>query len=389
MTKIYKVEYDLVIEACKIEPDYEQIQHCLKNIDDWTSFLDISYAHGVLPLVYKTLKKQKDFPPKVLSMFKSQNIFIAQANMQMTAELIKIVTLLNAENIEIIAFKGPTLSQSIHGNVLDRQYTDIDILIAENNLFKAAKILANHHYESEHSIEFLKNKTLLKIEKDFTLYNTKNKISVELHWKLFENKLVYKSNLNYFKEDGNYIVISGLKIKVLNDEQLLLYLALHGSKHYWERIEWVVDIDRLIRGHTINWEKLVLLAQQLEIENIFYFCLSVSDKMFDTPIPKDILHKIENHGEILKSNEKVFEMIYLNKIGDPQLYTKLRFATWKKLQDNRKNNYIIRSKFLLQLISDDVYTINLPYALSPLYYLIAYFRTIKRYATKIIELRLT
>ena len=373
MTNSYTIQYDLIVEACNLEPDSKKIQAYILNIDDWSSVLEISYVHGVLPLVYKTLKTQKDFPIEALNMFKTQNMQIAQMNMQMAAELVKIVKLMNVENIEIIAFKGPTLSQSIHHNIYHRQYTDIDILITQDNLFHAGTILLQNGYESEHSIEFLRNKTLLKIEKDFTLSNIKNKISLELHWKLFENKLIHKSNLHYFTEPFNYVTINEQEIRVLNDEQLLLYLALHGSKHYWERIEWIVDIDRLIRKQNINWQTLLQLAKQLEIENIFYFCLSVSHTMFNTPIPIDIQNKSKQHDQILKNNKLVFEMIYSNKIGDTELYTKARLSNWKKLQDSLKNNYILRTKFQLQVLSADVYTINLPSTLSPLYYFIAYF----------------
>ena len=42
------------------------------------------------------------------------------------------------------------------------------------------------------------------------------------------------------------VIIQGKAIKSFNTEQLLVYLATHGAKHQWERMEWLVDIARVI-----------------------------------------------------------------------------------------------------------------------------------------------
>jgi hypothetical protein len=44
-------------------------------------------------------------------------------------------------------------------------------------------------------------------------------------------------------ENLQEIVFSGRKFTILNRELELLFLLLHGSRHGWERLKWLVDIN--------------------------------------------------------------------------------------------------------------------------------------------------
>ena len=62
---------------------------------DTQALLDLAFQHGILPLVYKTLKTlQVDTPEHFLQELKSTYTQIAQRNMLMSAELIRIMKLL-------------------------------------------------------------------------------------------------------------------------------------------------------------------------------------------------------------------------------------------------------------------------------------------------------
>ena len=49
--------------------------------------------------------------------------------MLMSAELIRIMKLLEKNDIKALAFKGPVLSQMVYGDITLRQYVDLDVLI--------------------------------------------------------------------------------------------------------------------------------------------------------------------------------------------------------------------------------------------------------------------
>ena len=156
--------------------------------------------------------------------------------MMMTTELLTVMKLLENNGINALAIKGPVLSQIIHGDSTIRQYADIDILIVQDDLWNAGQILTNNGFIFEHSLEFIKNKTLLRVAKDITFSNKNKTTYIEVHWRLFDGKLLAKSNLQLFRENPIRCMINKQSIPTLDNEANLLFLLLHGSKHLWEQI---------------------------------------------------------------------------------------------------------------------------------------------------------
>jgi len=48
-------------------------------------------------------------------------------------------------------------------------------------------------------------------------------------------------------------------IKIFKNELTLLYLSIHGTKHNWERVEWLVDIVKLVENTQLNWNEVFWL----------------------------------------------------------------------------------------------------------------------------------
>ena len=157
--------------------------------------ISLASSHGILPLVYKTIKdlpndnSSSSLIQHFLLELKTQNMIIAQRNMLMSAELIRIMKLLKENKVEALAFKGPTLSQMVYGDITLRQYSDLDILVNEEEITKAGSILAKHGYDPSFPIKILENKTCLSATNDLGFYNQTSGLLIELHWKLFREKI--------------------------------------------------------------------------------------------------------------------------------------------------------------------------------------------------------
>ena len=144
-------ELRFLIACCQITPskdDAHFIQNLLSEID-YQQLIDIASRHGVLPLVYKTLKDlsqgDKGSIQDFLSELKPINMSIAQRNMLMSSELIKIMRLLEENHIEALAFKGPALAQTAYGDITLRQFGDLDILIREKDRSRVIDLLAREY----------------------------------------------------------------------------------------------------------------------------------------------------------------------------------------------------------------------------------------------------
>lgn len=380
LNKDHSALYDLLIECCQNTPDLSKLEILSEKITDWYPFLDSAYKHGVFPLVYKALKPVTALSDWVKADLKRVNFDISCKNMSMTSELLKVLALLESENIPVLAIKGPVLSQMIYGDVTQRQYSDLDVLVDQSEIYRVVELLSSLGYRSEHSISFLKNKTLLNIGKDFAVSNPSQTIHIEFHWRLFLDRQVRNSKIQLFSASNPTFLINNQPVMTLEEDAQLLYLLLHGSKHYWERLEWIVDIDRLIRLRgEIDWRGLSMMAQQMEIEGMFYLGLAMSYELFATPMNTAILEYIHSEHYIHTAKKEI--LAELKRDGINKTHSDLiSLENLHKISliKNKQNGWI-RQYFLtlFQIKELDVYMVNLPNFLAPLYHFVRLYRLFK------------
>ncbi len=371
----------LILECCKITQDITKIKELIPSINNWDDFIDISYAHGVFPLVYHTLKLHVDtMPEKVLSTMKSHNIDIVKQNMLMTAELIKVMKLLEDNGIEAMPFKGPLLAQSIYGSIADRLYSDLDILINQNDIEKCYLLLSQNNYTTEYKKEYLKNSLYLDKNSDIQYFHNTKNILIEMHWKLFRNQFSKSISHTNLLNNKSEVIIQNQKLYTFNDEILLVYLCMHGSKHCWERISWILDIDKLVRSNqNLNWKFIKEQAIELECETMLYLGLELSSKLFNTPVTI----KYNTNIELVTIVEKSFEHLHVEQRETSKNSTSFKFHY--ALHDTifQKVRFITRTIFPIN--GQDILTVNLPNSLYFLYYIIKPFRLIVKYISKLFK----
>lgn len=378
--------YPCLIACCQSDCDPLVVASLANEVENWGEFIDSAYSHGVFPLVYPKLKWLEILDERLKARMKKINWSIASSNIMMTAELIRVVALLRDHGIRSIAIKGPVLAQMIHGDVTQRQFSDLDLLVEPSQMYPALELLSHHGYASQYPIEFLKNTTLLKVGKDFPTTHTTKGVLIEFHWRLFLDRSIKKSKIDLFSPLNYHCTLQREKIETLQLDALLLYLLLHGSKHYWERLEWIVDVDRLIRLHEsiINWDALYAMAEEMEISFMVYLGLAVTHELLHTPLEAIAHHRIATDSHVLKSKETIIRELNSDAITkDPSEHISMEnLNKVLLLRDSTHGwvrNYLLT---LFQIKELDVYVVNLPHWLSPLYYGVRLYRLIKENVLK-------
>lgn len=342
----------------------------------------LSTSHGVFPLVYHTLKEFQNIIPKdTFQKIKSINMDIVKQNMMMTSELLKVMKLLEENDIEAISFKGPVLAQMAYGDITLRQYVDLDILVDEKDVEQSIKMLLDNDYKNILPLEIIKNEICLDVIKDFAIENVKSGVLIELHWRLFEKR--YLSNFDIFEHTNKKSILNGKKINTLSNEINLIYLCLHGSKHMWERIEWIYDIDRLLKNETYNWDKFISLSLMSNTKNAIFLGLYLSNSFFDTKIDDKIKYYVETE-ENIKLSYYVFNNMKNNIIlKDEFKKNKLIFSFQKKLYNKEidKIKFVLNSFF--KISEEDCQTYYIDKRFSFIYIILRPYRLISKYLKEI------
>jgi hypothetical protein len=180
----------------------------------WEEFVWMGSSNMVLPAIYTAFKRNgvlSYLPPDLDEYLSGIYELNLSRNLQIIEQVYNLVLILNKEGIEPVFLKGAGhLMQGLYRDQGDRIMSDIDILIREGDIYKAAKTLyANGYFHPE---EFKDD----DFEKHHHLpgFEHKNYIAmVELHHSVFPGRYqkilsnkVISSNKNNIKGFGAFVL---------------------------------------------------------------------------------------------------------------------------------------------------------------------------------------
>jgi hypothetical protein len=380
------IELQFLIACCQVEPSEEMLSFIVDYIDNFSSkkydeLITLAKQHGILPLVYKCIKNLPS-PSKssitLCNKMKSHYKSIAISNMSMSAELIHIVKLLKDNSIEALAFKGPTLSQMAYKDITLRQFGDLDILISKKDQFAALKTLVNNGYELEIDLKENTKETFFKHVNVIGLYKKSTGIYVEIHWELLSKNYAIKWKEESLWQKKAYTQINFQNIRTLDTKQLLLYLCTHSSKHLFERLEWICDIDRTIRANPkLDWDLLLQEANKLGIRRMLYLSLALCKLFFHLKLPKNIQNELKKDKELNILIPKIIDLYYSQKTKKQKNYNS--FLMLLNMRENLNDKLSFAWYGLFSTKFDDFKYIQLPNYLSFLYPIVRPFRLLTKY----------
>jgi len=289
-------EMQLIVYSCQSRIDAGRIRQIVAHFqaDDYQRTFALAQRHGLFPLLYQTLASMPEIllPSKTLTIFKRSFMDTLQRNMMMSAELTELMRLFVANNIGAIAFKGPALAAAAYGNISLRQYGDLDILIRKEELHKTLSLLQERGYIPEIELQEEALETFYRCVNVIGLQ--RGAVRVEIHWELLSRNYAINFDSEKLWTDLVQVKIDRRPVPMLSFENHLLYLCAHGSKHLFERLEWICDIDRLLRSRAeIDWQRLSAEANTLGIERMLLLGLNLARLFFNLSLPRDVSEKIE------------------------------------------------------------------------------------------------
>ena len=351
--------------------DISYISNYLENkeLDD-EQIITLIETHKIIKPVYFNLKKYCSNNNLVA---KLKNIYMinSKKSMLMSVELLDITELLEKQNINIISFKGATLSQLLYGDVISRQYSDLDILIELQDRDEVYKILSQNGYEKTLNITPSQEEQWYKNSKDMLLFHRKRGIHIELHWLLVDRDFPMDIELDIIQKESQTITINHQTIKTFGNEDLLIYLTIHGSTHLWHSIGWIKDIDIMIRGRDIDWDKIedrLNLTQR----GAFLLGLYLSYSLLNTPIPSKYKEQSRQRWLIALTD------FIIKSWQEPISEFKIRVAIVYILP-NLKTRLKYLYKVIIKPTRSEYDFIDLPKRFYWLYYIIRPFLLLRKY----------
>lgn len=383
------LEVELLLCCARVHIDtatVERIKTLLQQDVNWEWLIQLAHQHRVAALLYCNLNVtySEAVPKAVLNMLRLEFQTIAQRNLFMMQELLRLLKLFDAHNIPAIPFKGPVLATDIYGNLALRQFGDLDILLHKRDILKAKNLMLSHNYNAWHKLSSAEETVHLHVQFEYNFMRNDNQVFVELHWGFTPKYLAFDLDPESVWEDIQQISIGGTKVSNLSPENLLLILCVHGNKDLWTRLSWVCDIAEVIRVHqTINWQQVIEQAKKLGGERMLLLGLYLASKLLETSLPEEVRQRIEADPVVDSLAAQVCQQLFCksdSSFGNSEIW---RFYLQSRENLHDKIRHLLFRAFL-PTIADPRF-LPLPESLFFLYYLLRPFRLVRKYCLNLLK----
>lgn len=369
-------EVELLLSCARTHLDpatTERIHSLARKEIDWEYLVQMSIRHGVLPLLYQSLKKTcpEAVPDDTLEQLRTYFLANATRNLFLTGKLLKLLGLLKNNGILAIPFKGPVLAESVYEDLSLRQFTDLDILVYEHDALKARNILMSHGYEPAIRLDDAQFKVYVKTEDSISTISD-SKVIVDLHWEMSGRYSSFSFGLDSFRNRLEPATLAGKRVLHLLPEELLLYLCVHGTKDCWENLELVSCVAELVRSRPdMDWIQVTHLARKMHCERILFLGLSLASDLLGATIPGEVHKCIERDHKIREIATEVHKDLFHDGSYPSGNLISSRFSLFHlKIRDNNLDRIRYGLHLAISPTMEDWRLFPLPVILSFLHYLL-------------------
>ncbi|MFT3807508.1 nucleotidyltransferase family protein [Arenimonas sp.] len=232
---------------------------------DASRLIELAKAHGLRPLLFRHIERSLGpaLPRDLFSTLWVHQEQLTAKNRRMRDELLTIVDLFEREGIPVLPLKGPVLALQAYGDLSLREFGDLDLLVPPSRRTQARRLLAERGYVSFFPISAAAERALLDSPAHYHIA-LKRDLMVELHWKTDAEFAVEPAGDAAWWESLERTRIGDTEVRCLAPHEQLLALCLHGSKHHWSSLHWLVDINELLKTHPdLDWDWILGRARGL------------------------------------------------------------------------------------------------------------------------------
>jgi hypothetical protein len=338
---------------------------------DWKSVFEAAAHHGLVPLVYEHLRAvcRDAVPVEVFEQFQEVYRSNGRRCLRMTGELLRLQEMFRVHGIRSLTFKGPALAASAYGNLALRQYNDLDMLVHPKDVLRARELLVSDGYQPLTQFTPQQEVRQLSQHYEYGFRHRDRGVLLELQWKFappyFNCPLAAEGCLSR----ATSITVSGIPVTTLAVEDHLLVLCMHGTKHYWERLEWICGVAELIRAHPdIDLTASMRRAAALGIERVLSVALYLMHDLLQTDLPEAIVRTIQTDSHAVSSANRVRAALFGAKRSSPGACERIFFHL--RTRDRARQRFIYCLRLTVCPSLSDVEFVALPRSLSFLYYIV-------------------
>src|SRR5271156_2540963 len=347
---------------------------------DWEYLLFEAEENSITPLLDRHLSAVAPgaAPPAMQEQLKKTYRANTVRCLYLTAELINILRLFQAQNIPSIPYKGPVLAAQAYGDLALREFEDLDIILRQSDIPKAHEIIVSLGYKPKFDWILSPGAAASLVPGEYNYRDEPRRAMVELHTEITLRHLPVKPDLDAFIRNLAPVRLSDREIPTFTAEDLLPMLCIHGSKDFWERLSWIADINELVQSHhALDWDRVLRFAQPLHATRMLNLGLALAVGVLGLSLPSEVKARVQAD----RVAGQVASEVRARLLARPfrTLDAAGRFHFRRRMLVGKLEGWRYAMRLAVVPSEDDWQMVRLPGALAPLYIALRPLRLLQKY----------
>ena len=376
-------ENRLILCIARSRSNADQMRRLVQQPLNWDYLFATASAHGLLPLLHKHLSTVADLiPPQSRQHLKLGSVSNTQAVLHLAGKQIRVLKLFGEHKVPAAILKGSVLSQMAYGEIALRQAGDIDMLIHRRDFERARSLLESLGYEMFPKLTAAQLASHLHHHCEISFMRDDWFTVIDLHWELAPKSFVFNLDVDEVMSRLQTISVAGTSVETFGAEDSVLYQSMHGAKHLWRRLEWIVALAETLQGCSIDWDSLVLRAQGTRMTRMLALGLRLAGEFGGVPIPSRVLDTIDADKTMGQLSAKIRVNIF--SISGPADSTETNLYNLR-IMDRKRDAIVSALRAIFVPTFTDWQAVALPESLHSLYYAVRPLRLSKVYGGSLLR----
>jgi hypothetical protein len=250
---------------------------------------------------------------------------VAQRNLFLAAEMLRLSSRFHAEGLLAVPYKGPLLAAQAYGDFALRQFADLDFAIRQRDLPRAQALLSADGYQAVFGAT-LADEGAKPSHSEYQFIRPAGRVIVELQTEMTLRYFPRPLDFDVLASRLKRLVMGGGELFSFSAEDTLILLAVHGTKHFWERLMWIADIAELaqVKGG-VAWPEAFERAAEMGVERMLRLALYTAHHMLDAPLPDDVLEKVQSDPVTKKLGDGIQARFFRGEQTPLPVFSRFRF----------------------------------------------------------------
>ncbi|MBI2407091.1 MAG: nucleotidyltransferase family protein [Gemmatimonadetes bacterium] len=254
-------------------------------VRDWSAVLRLAQEQDVVWWVARALPASA--PDEVHGAIAESMRAQALGALAGAQQLLSLMTVMREAGIRAAAYKGPSLAIDLHGDLTARRFCDLDILVARRDIDRALRAIGDAGYAQPPGLTERAEHFYSRWEG--VMHRVRGDgLPVELHWRCLAARYGGPGDPEALLARTRACSLGGSRVEVPDQTDLAVLLALHGVKHAWRLLLWVVDYSAAVDRPDFDWDAYLARARGWGVRRAVLYAALVAQAIAGVPLPRRV-----------------------------------------------------------------------------------------------------